>query len=270
MNPKSLFIATIICCVFMQNVEAQFFKKLGDRVKQKVENTVVEKTANEAAEKTSKSMDKVFDSNPFAAGNQAKADPAVVAKKYDFSWKYSLKMTSKTEGEIVFDYYLKPDAPYFGFTSATMQNMFTVMDNGNKVTVMFMQSQGNKVGMVTSMADDLNLEETKDESANFTFKHLPDKTINGYHCKGVQAVNDEFETQMYFTKEAEVSFDDIYKNQQTKIPVQLKDYFKPNERVLMISMDIKSLKDKKYDAHIECVGLEKVSKTFKKSDYKFM
>lgn len=268
MKMKSLFLTTIICFVFMQNVEAQFLKKLGDRVKQKVENTVVEKTANEAAEKTSNSMDKVFNANPFS-GSKEKADPGLVANSYKFSWKYSLKIASK-EGEVVFDYYLQPDAAYFGFTNMAMQNMFTVMDNGNKVTVMFMESQGNNVGMVTQMPDDLNLEESKDESAKFTFKQLPDKTINGYHCKGVQATNDEFETQMYFTNEAEVSFDDIYKNQQTKIPVQLKDYFNPGDRVLMIAMDMKSLKNKKHDAHIECIGLEKVSMTLKKSDYKFM
>lgn len=269
MRAKFLLITAIICLSFPQLVEAQFLKKLGKQVQQKVENTAVEKTSNKAAEETSKSMDEVFDVNPFGTGNQKKADPIGVANSYDFTWKYSLKMTSK-EGEMVFDYYLKPDASYFGFTSATMENMFTVMDNGNKVTVMFMQSQGNNVGLVTSMPDDLDLEETKDESEKFTFKPLPDKTINGYHCKGVQATNDEFEIQMYFTNETEVSFDDIYKNQQTKIPVQLKNYFKPDDRVLMISMDMKSLTNKKNDAHMECVGLEKVGKTIRKSDYKFM
>lgn len=203
---KSLFITTNASFVFMQNVEAQFLRKLGDRVKQKVENTVVEKTASEAAEKTSKSMDKVFDVNPFGVGSKVKADPAVVASNYDFSWKYSLKMTTKKEGEIVFDYYLNPDAPYFGFTSATMESM----DNGNKVIVMFMQSQGNKAGMVTSMPDDMDLEGLADELAKLTFKQLPDKTINGYHCKGVQATNDEMEMVKYFTNDAEVSFDDIY------------------------------------------------------------
>lgn len=273
MKMKSLFITTIACFVFMQNVEAQFLKKLGDRVKQKVENTIVEKTANEAAEKTSKSMDKVFDSNPFGSGKKLMADPAAVASVYDFSWKYSLKMTtSSKEGEMFFDYYLEPDASYFGFASPTMANMFTVMDNGKKVIVMFMQSQGNKAGMVTSMPDDMDSEGSADELAKFTFQQLPEKTINGYHCKGVKATNNEMEMVMYFTNEAEVTFDDFFKNQnqQTKIPIQLKDYFKPGDKVLMISMDMKGLKDKKMDARIECVGLEKVSMTLKKSDYKFM
>ena len=35
-------------------------------------------------------------------------------------------------------------------------------------------------------------------------------------------------------------------------------------------MDMKGLKNKKMDARIECVGLEKMSKTIKKSDYKYV
>ena len=92
MKAKFLFITAIIGFSFSQTVEAQFLKKLGDRVKQKVENTVVEKTANKAAEKTSNSMDKVFNANPFG-GSKEKADPSLVAGSYDFSWKYSLKIT---------------------------------------------------------------------------------------------------------------------------------------------------------------------------------
>ena len=126
------------------------------------------------------------------------------------------------------------------------------------------------MGMVTHMPDDPELEEAKDQSASFRFEQLPAKTINGYHCKGVKATNDEMEMVMYFTNEAEVSFDDIYSSNQANIPAQLKDYFKADEKVLMISMDMKGLKRKKMDAHIECVGLEKVSKTIRKSDYKFM
>ncbi len=269
-SKNTRFLTVLLCSLFfISTSQAQFLKKLKKRVEQKVENTIVEKTANKAAEKTSKSMDKVFEGNPFGGGSHKKADPSLVASAYEFSWKYSLKMTTK-EGEMVFDYYLKPDAPYFGFTSATMEHMFTVMDNGNKVTIIFMASQGNNIGMANQMPDDLDVEEMKDESAKFTFEQLSDKTISGYHCKGVKATNEEFEMTMYFTNEAEVSFDDIYKNQQTKIPVQLKNYFKPNDKVLMISMDMKSLKNNKQDAHIECVGLEKISKTVKKSDYKFM
>lgn len=260
-----LFVYSIF---LVPTTQAQFLKKLKNRVAETVENVVVEKTADKAAEKTSKIVDKAFTMNPFGNGI-GKADPSLIADSYEFTWKYSLKMTTKN-GEIIFDYYLQPGAPYFGFTSVAMENMFTVMDNGNKVTVMFMDSQDNNIGMASQMPDDLDFEESVDESASFNFEPLPDKTINEYTCKGVKATNAEYEMVMYFTNEAEVSFDDIYKNKQTKIPVQLKDYFNPDDKVLMISMDMKGLKNKKFDAHMECIGLEEISKSIIKSDYKFM
>ena len=267
---RTNYLITSIAVFFLmfQSAEAQLLKKLKKRVEQKVENVIVEKASDKVAEKTSKTMDKAFEINPFV-GKMDKGDPNLVADTYDFTWKYSLKMTSK-QGDIVFDYYLKPEAPYFGFTSVAMENMFTVMDNGNKVTTMFMESQGNNMGMVSSMPDDLNLEEAKDQSEGFEITSLPDKTINGYHCKGVNATNEDFEMDMYFTNEAEISFDDIYKNQQTKIPTQVKDFFGKDEKVLMIFMDMKGLKDKKQSAQMECVGLEKVTKIINKADYKFM
>ena len=270
MKTKYSLTAIAIFFLMFQSAEAQFLKKLQKRVEQKVENAVIEKTANKAAEKATKSMDKVLESNPFGGGaGTEKADPSLVANAYDFTWKYSLKMSTK-DGEIVFDYYLKPDASYFGFTSATMQNMFNVMDTEKNITVMFMNSEGNNIGMVTQMPNDLDLDQADAESKKYKFETMPDKIINNYHCKGVKATSEENEMVMYFTNETEISFDDIFKNSKTKIPVQLKDYFNSNDKVIMISMDMKDLKNKKHNAKMECVGLEKVSKTIKKSDYKFM
>jgi hypothetical protein len=269
---KTNYLITAITVFFLmfQTAEAQFLNKLKKRVEQKVENAVIEKTANKASEKATKSMDKAFETNPFGRdSNKEKADPSLVANSYDFTWKYSLKMSTK-DGDMVFDYYLKPDAPYFGFTSATMENMFNVMDTDKNIMAMFMKSEGNNIGMVTQMPDDMDFEGAKDESAKFKFEQLPDKTVNGYHCKGVKATSDEYEMVMYFTNEAEVSFDDIFKNSKTKIPVQLKDYFNPDDKVLMISMDMKDLKNEKQNATMECIGLEEVQKSIKKSDYKFM
>lgn len=263
-----LIILIALTLASAQAAQAQFFKKLGKRVQQKVENTVVEKTANKAAEKTARSMDKVFEANPFGAGTK-KGDPSVVENEYVFSWKYSLKISTK-EGDVFFDYYLQPGAAYFGFTSPSIEGVFTVMDNKNKVTAMFMASQGDNMGMVTQMVDDPEAEEMKDESAKFSFETLPAKVINGFDCKGIKATNEEMELVMYFTAEAEVSFDDIYRSRQANIPPELKEYFSKEESALMISMDMKSLKDSKMDAKIECVGLEKADKTILKSDYKFM
>lgn len=265
-----ILAVVVFSLFFIPNSQAQFLKKLKKRVEQKVENAVIEKTANKAAESATHSMDKVFEGNPLGSpGGTEKADPSLVADTYIFTWKYTLKMSTK-DGEIIFDYYLKPDVAYFGFTSAAMDNIFTVMDNGQHITAMFMKSEDNNIGMVTKIPNNFDMDDVKDKSTEFTFESLPDKTVNGYHCKGVKATNDDYEMVMYFTNEGEVSFDDIFKNSKTNIPVALKDYFKSEDKVLMMSMDLKDLKNKKQNATMECIGLEEVQKTIHKSEYKFM
>jgi 1-aminocyclopropane-1-carboxylate deaminase/D-cysteine desulfhydrase-like pyridoxal-dependent ACC family enzyme len=266
-KPSHYLMLLLCCLVFVPDVNAQFLKKLKKRVEQRVEDAVIEKTANKAAEKATQSMDKIFEINPFGGSNE-KADPALVADSYDFTWKYTLKMSTK-EGEIVFDYYLKPDVAYFGFTSAMMNNMFTVMDNDQSVMAIFMDSKGNNIGMVNQIPE-IDIGDADDVSENFTFETLPDKTINGFDCKGVKAVNEDYEMTMYFITDAEISFDDIYKSSKTKIPDALKDYFNEDDKILMIHMDMKNLKKKKESATMECIGLEEIQKTINKSDYKFM
>ncbi|MCK0132580.1 DUF4412 domain-containing protein [Flavobacteriaceae bacterium F08102] len=263
---KSTRIICFLCiCFCAQPSQAQFLKKLTDKVTQKVENTVVDKTANKAAEKVSKTMDKAFETNPFATmGNSEKVSPENIADSYDFSWKYSLKMTTK-DGNMVIDYYLKPDASYFGFTSMAMKNMFTVMDNERKVMVMFMQSDQNPMILANSMPDNLDTQDTK--TSSFEFETLPNKNIMGYACKGIKATNDRYEIVMYFTSDAPVSFNDLYKKQHKNIPAGLENYFDKDDRVLMLEMQMTDLKKSKMSATMECVGLEKELKTIHKREY---
>lgn len=278
MKTRTIFLVSVVLfsTFLVQNTNAQFLKKLKQRVEQKVENAIVEKTSDKAAEKASNSLDKVFDINPFGnGGGGSKVDASEIPESYSFSWKYSMKMTTK-DGEITFDYFLQPKQPYFGFNLPTTEgkkmtgDMFMVMDNNLKVTIMYMQSENNSMMMINGMPDDIDLEETADTSASFSYETLPNKKIMGYNCKGLKATNDEHEITMYFTNEAPVSFNDIYKNKQSNIPEGLKKYFKENEQSLMLEMNMIDKKKSKMNATMECIGLEEVLKSIKKSDYKSM
>ncbi|MGZ0016145.1 DUF4412 domain-containing protein [Yeosuana sp. AK3] len=248
--------------------QAQLLKKLKNSIEQKVENVIIEKTSDKAAEKTSNSLDKVFDINPFSMGKD-KVDTALIPESYEFSWKYSLNMKTK-EGDMILDYFLQPGQPYFGFTSPMMESMFTVMDNERNMTVMYMLSDKNAVMMANSMPDDLDLEESADESQAFGYESLPDKVIMGYNCTGVKATNNRYEISMYFTSDAPVSFSDIYKKQNKNIPAGLKNYFGEDDYVLMLEMQMTDLKKDKMNATMECIGLEEVQKTIYKRDYNTM
>jgi len=268
MKHVNILLVLLIMVISAQTTQAQLFKKLKQSIEQKVENVIIEKTSDKAAEKTSNSLDKVFDINPFSMGKD-KVDTALIPESYEFSWKYSLNMKTK-EGDMVLDYFLQPGQPYFGFTSPMMESMFTVMDNERNMTVMYMLSDKNSVMMANSMPDDLDLEESADESEAFGYESLPDKEIMGYNCTGVKATNNRYEISMYFTSDAPVSFSDIYKKQNKNIPAGLKNYFGEDDYVLMLEMQMTDLKKDKMNATMECIGLEEVQKTIYKRDYNTM
>jgi len=64
---------------------------------------------------------------------------------------------------MVFDYYLEPDSSYFGFTTSATgaTGMFTVMDTGQEVMAMFIKNDKHNIGMVSSIASDVEPHERK-------------------------------------------------------------------------------------------------------------
>ena len=93
----------------------------------------------------------------------------------------------------------------------------------------------------------------------------------GYNCKGIEATNEDFVMVFYFTNEAKVSFSDMFRSQQKqKTPNALKNYFKAGDNPLMMTMNMKDLKNKGKNTSMRCVSLEKHTHVFAKSDYKFM
>lgn len=272
MKTKLLFLQISSFCLLFNFYQgnAQLLKKLQNRITEKVENVVIESTSNKIANETSNSIDKLFsaDIGSIMQGKN-KVDVALVSDLYDFSWIYTLNIQTK-EGSMTLNYHLEPGQQYFGFTMPGMENMFIVMDNGRKMTITYMQSEGNLIGTATQMPDDLDIEESKDESEAFNFQTLDSKVIMGYNCRGVRATNNRYNMVMYFTNEAPVSFNDLYKNDKTKIPAGLKNYFNPNEPVLMMELQMTDLKNSKQDAKIECTNLKENAMSINKSDYKFM
>ena len=273
MKAKSILL-TIVLLFFTYNSQAQLLNKLKQRIQQKAENVIVEKTSDKVAEKTSNSLDKILEGNPFGSGGK-KVEQSLIPDHYNFSWKYSMLMKTKS-GDITFDYFLQPGESYFGFNMPTMDNkaamsdLFMVMDNGRKISLTFIKSDKSSMAMASSMPDDIDFEEAADKAGDFKYEMLPNKKIMGYNCKGVKATSEDYEMTMYFTTEAPVSFNDIYKNKQSNIPEGLKKYFKDNERSLMLEMQMIDKKKDKNNATMKCVGLEKVQKQIDKSNYNFM
>ncbi|MFT3793616.1 hypothetical protein [Flavobacterium sp.] len=198
-----------------------------------------------------------------------KVDAAQVPDAYPFTWKY--KMDLNTDGKsFQADYLLEPNAKYFGMNMSQSGNDVTmVMDTNKKLTVMGFGKGAQKMGMATKMRDYLSTG-NKEGAQKFAYKSLPDKTILGYKCKGVEASNTEMTMVFYFTNEAPVNFVDWFKAPGAqKIPDAFGAYFKPGDKPLVLSMEFTDKANGKKTS-MQCVALEKNAFTFKKSDYKFM
>ena len=198
-----------------------------------------------------------------------KVDASQIPAKYSFSWKYSMEMKSSAGKTIVSDYFLEPNAAYYGANmNQTGSNMFMIMDSSKKLMVNSFEKGAKKMAMASKIQD-----YTPGDSKNskYTYKILPNKVILGFNCKGIQATNATSTMVFYYTNDAKVSFSEMFKSQQNQsTPNAFKNFFKPNEKPLMMSLNYTDLKDKSKSMTMKCVSLEKETKTFNKSDYQFM
>ena len=258
----------VLLLVFNNVLEAQILKKLQKKVQDKIE----QKASDKEEEETKNSKDKVLDANVMAmAYGKNKVDPALVPDSYSFSWKYSLEIQSEKEKAMIMDYFLEPNAEYFGFKMGESGEMFMVIDSRNKLMITAFEQEKEKVAMASKMPDYSEMTSKENESDGFSYRSLPNKIIMGYNCKGIEATSADFVMVFYYTNEAKVSFSDMFRSQQRqKTPNVLKRYFKTGDRPLMMTMSMKDLKDKGKITTMKWVVLEKNSREFLKSDYKFM
>ncbi|MGO2295020.1 MAG: DUF4412 domain-containing protein [Psychroflexus halocasei] len=261
----TFFIASFL---FLLPVQAQFWKKLGDKVTEAAENTVTRKSAQKTSNEVGKGMDGFFNSTSKKERNKlSKPD-----SKYAFDYHYQMEMTADGE-KMLMDYYFKPKSDYAGMAmSQENVNMFIVFDYDKEAGYTFMKSNNQK--MYTSTPLDI---ETDNDWANnpytksdYTVKDLPNRNFLGYTCQGKQIENDEWTFTMYYTEEIEISFHNILNasKDQSNDPSILRDYFKDAENSMMMYMKtVDKRKRRKETVTMECVAFEKANNDFKTNDY---
>ena len=210
----------------------------------------------------------LFTSNQIFAQNNSKE----LRDIYDFDYIYKIKMTNKKD-DIQFDYYLKTDADYFGFALPIMGkdqeglNMFTVMDNKNLVTAMFMEMMGKKVVQKTKIK--LSDFEADNNASDFTIKEIGSKTILGYNCQGFIMDNKDSEITFYMTDEAPISFNKVWDNGKNNMPKGFNPAWmkKYSENGLMMEMHYVDKKKAKNNMTMTCEALEKTDFSIQASNY---
>ena len=272
MNFTKTILALVIIGLMSQNTQAQFLKKLKKKVEDKIERTVIDKTADEAAKKTDKSLDKVF--NPdFGSKEPKQVDIENIPKYFDFEYKYQLTFTSE-KSEMEINYFLKPGASYLGTTTNAGPEMFMVMDGKENTSYMFMDMGDNKICKTMSLDVSGNFDDESDNVLeDYSISKLPNKTFLGYDCEGMKMENDDYTFIIYFTNEAEISFNDVFETDPSRIPESMKGFFNDNKNALMMYMDMTDKKNKRKkntSGTMECTLLEPTDFKIKTSGYQFM
>ena len=274
-NPiKTLLINTIFLAFIGNTANAQFFDKLRKSVEEKVEETIVTKTSDKAVQKTDKTLDKIFDANLGSGKKGKKVEPTNLKSTYAFEYQYRLSVTNKQlKSSMDMDYFLKPGATYMGVKMNMGPEMFMVIDGETNTNYMFMSVGTTKMVTATAIDGDDLTPEGEYDYEGYTFTDLPNKTFLGYDCVGKRMENKEYVFTMYFTNEAPITFNDVFKTDTDRIPAAIKNQFSGNEKGTMMFMDMKDKLNKgKKDKSgtMECTLLEPADFNFDASEYKSM
>jgi hypothetical protein len=259
---KKLILATILISFAAMPVHAQIFKKIKQKVEDRLEKKEADKTADEAGESSD-----TFNSSGLAAGfNQV--DAADIPESYDFDWNYVMSV-STAQGDMELEYFLKKDASYFGM-KVPQNDMFMVIDQSRKLNVMFMESGGNKMFMTTKIPDQSSAQSAGQDNYNeeFNFKKIGEKKILGYNCTGFQGENEDTVFTFYVTSEPGISFNDLFKSENTKLPKGFDPDWIKDGQGLMMQMIMEGKKNAKENVTMTCTKLEKKPFSIKKSDYR--
>ncbi len=283
---KSVIILTVLTFLFYFKSEAQFVERLNRRVKRSAENAAINRAeqiaadaAGDAIEKgITKGIESIFANKMEGvnAGSVKTVNASVVPDSYEFEWMYTMQMQNNN-GLFNIDYYLKPNATYFGSKVNMEQSkstglMFMVTDFDRNINTIFMETDGTKMAMPTSINMETNIETAdKNESAEYSFKKIGSKTILGYKCQGFKAETDEAITIIYVTNDAPVSFNQLFGSNVKSIPKG----FDPKmlstiKNGLIMEMEYTNKEENKNTTTLRCVLLKKNSFKIQKSDYQFM
>jgi hypothetical protein len=278
---KTLLLTFSVSIIFTGSLNAQFLKKLQKSVERGVEKAVLKKTEEVAADKTEQGMDKLLNmefmnmyDEKFKTGEAV--DPSILPDHYGFEWKYTMQINT-TQGAISMDYYLSPNAEYFGMKpdlsdQKVTGDMVMVMDVERNVTTMFMDMGDTKMAMPTAIPLDIDAEDTDlDATSEYVFEEIGTKEILGKTCQGFRMENDEMKVVIYSMLDAPVSFNQVFGSDAQKMPKGFDPkWLEKMENSLVMEMTYTDKAKSVNATKMECVALTEETFVISKNDYQFM
>src|SRR5690554_1482262 len=278
-------IITLLLFTFSGVTQAQILKKIGERAEKAAERTVLNKTEQKTSQKVGKGIDDAVDgsgksnkNNKKSKANKNNSTPsqgssATYADTYKFSYKYVMRVSSKQKNhpDAQMTMHLEPKSQYLGMKiNQQGVDMFQVIDHQNQVAHSFINVGGNHMASSTDLSG--YTDNSNDDFSDFTITQLPNKTISGLLCTGIQMENNEWKTTMYFTENTPVSNLMMFNaDQGQQFPEKLKRFINPDEEKLLMYLN---MEDKKYSGRkdrsgtMECILFEEDNFTFQTAPYK--
>lgn len=263
-------ILVMMCLLMAMPTQAQFLNKLKKKVSDAVENKVIDKTADKAASTTDKGMEGVL--NPDLGVKKTSKSPK---SSYKFSYKYVMDIEAN-DHNMQMEYFLHPGSNYVGMAmNQSGTDVFLVMDHKKEAVFTFMESSGMKI----VMGVDMDVDQTNDwvnneyEKSDYRITDLPSKTILGYACQGKRLENNEYVTDIYFTKEVKGNMMDFFGDNPSGKKFEgssvLAKHLKDFENSMMLQME--STEKKGNDKmRMTAVKIDKVNREFTTDGYRSM
>lgn len=249
---KKTGILLVGCLLLNTAVQAQFLKKLGDKISKKVEQTASENISDKAAKETDETLNSAWEtdltSDEKNQSNQINTQPtANYPESYDFDWKYSVSV-DMGEKKMNISYRLKKGGNYIGMGGEQMRGMFMVMDFDRNLSIMYIN------GMVQATKTPNISKKDQKANENMKYEQIAPKTILGYHCDGYRTEDEDYVMTFYVTDEVGVGFGSLYENQK-----YLPEGFDPdwiNENSLMMEMQMINKKDDDKSMKMTCTEIK--------------
>ncbi len=283
---KRLFQLLTLCfgLLIYSPSQAQFFKKLNEKVQDAAENKVLDKSANKTSKTVDKGMDDIFsvgknkkkkEKKATQSSNTSSSSAATESPResYLFSYLYVMQVkTPQTNVDAEMDFFLTPGADYVGMRVEQQgSQVFMVMDYPKSTNFNFISSPSGENIM---MVNPLNLSDNTSSTpqSNFKISDLPNKNILGYNCKGKQLEDEEWSVKFYYTDEVPISMDNIFRadTKDEQVDAALKKQLSDMSNGLIMQMEAENKQNKNENYIMEAKSLERVDHNFKTAGFKAM
>ncbi|XMO85103.1 DUF4412 domain-containing protein [Algibacter sp. AS12] len=264
---KKIALLTVLFLCVSVSVNAQFLKKLGQKIENAAEKTIERK----AEQKTQKETEKAFDSafNKKSKNKKTTSFPSIsnVAPKASYVFSHKAEMQIKSGKEVMDIAYYLPDSGNFLCAEINDKRIkgknYTVFDVDREAMFSFIESEGQKIKIgVSFKTDESDREEEKFEITE-TGKT---KIILGYNCKVYKMVGEDMTATIWVTKEVDIRFpSDFYKIKQDKKTNN--QWMKDLDGWAMEMVMIDTSKRRPQTITMTCLSIENSNLKINSSDY---